>query len=195
MKSVVKLMAFALLLSGLAFSANKKQPASARLDIWDYCDPDSFNVLGPGTCVRDISTGAITFGGFGTELGLDKSVGAWRFATPDNLNQHRSVNLTLVNRGGETHTFTEVEHFGGGFLAPLNAASGNPVPAPECARMVGGMLVPQPPSDENIVVPAGATVPGPEVEKNRRELYQCCIHPWMRIVIDTHEHPEDHHHN
>jgi hypothetical protein len=192
MKSVVKFTVVALLLSAFAFSADKKQPASARIDLWDYCDPVSFAALG---CVRDTASGSITFTGFATELGLDKSVGAWRFATPDKVNQHRSVNLTLVNRGGETHTFTEVEHFGGGFVAPLNAASGNPVPAPECARMVGGDLVPQPPSDENIFVPAGATVPGPEVEKNKRELYQCCIHPWMRIVIDTHEHHEEHHHD
>jgi hypothetical protein len=168
-----------------------------RIDIWDYCDPVSFAVLGPDTCQRDTSTGAITFDGFGTELGLDQSVGAWRFA-PENLKAKKGVTLTLVNRGGETHTFTEVKHFGGGFVAPLNAASGNPVPAPECAQIVNGNLMPQPPSDENIFMPAGATVQGPTVESRKQELYQCCIHPWMRTVINPHaavvdDHDKEHH--
>jgi len=40
-----------------------------------------------------------------------------------------------VNRGGEEHTFTEVEEFGGGIVPVLNALSGNPEVAPECLAL------------------------------------------------------------
>jgi hypothetical protein len=43
-----------------------------------------------------------------------------------------------------------VKRFGGGFVDFLNGLSGNTVPAPECAQIVDGALVPQPASDENI---------------------------------------------
>jgi hypothetical protein len=90
------------------------------------------------------------------------------------------VGLTQ-NLGGETHTFTEVKNFGGGFVAALNEASGNLVPAPECAQVVNGQLMPQPPSDDNLFIPAGgsATV----TERQGVAMYQCCIHPWMRLTI------------
>ena len=116
------------------------------IHIRDYCDPASFDAaVGPGTCVRDTSDGAITFSGFVTELGADKSVGAWRFA-PEQILVSQGTTLQLQNLGGETHTFTEVKRFGGGFLDFLNVPSGNPVPAPECAQVVNGNLIPQTPA-------------------------------------------------
>jgi len=42
--------------------------------------PDLMRPLGNGACNRDTSTGAINITGFLTELTMDKSVGAWRFA-------------------------------------------------------------------------------------------------------------------
>ena len=162
--------------------AQDHKSTQATINIRDYCDPESFNaVIGPDTCVRDTSDGLITFRGFVNELGTDKSVGAWRFA-PAQLSVAEGAVLELHNLGGETHTFTQVKRFGGGFVDFLNAASGTPVPAPECAKIVDGSLVPQPPSDDNIFIPAGgsATHPlGHEVVAR----YQCCIHPWMRITI------------
>jgi plastocyanin len=162
--------------------AQDDKSTQPTINIRDYCDPESFNaVIGPDTCVRDTSDGLITFSGFVAELGTDKSVGAWRFA-PAQLPVAEGAVLELHNLGGETHTFTQVKRFGGGFVDFLNAASGTPVPAPECATVVDGNLVPQPPSDDNIFIPAGrsATHPfGHEVVAR----YQCCIHPWMRITI------------
>src|SRR5262245_49084951 len=95
----------------------------------DACDPTTFNaVLGPGGCTRN---GGITFTDFIAQLTANKSVGAWNFSPPT---MNVSVGQTLVarNLGGEEHTFTEVEEFGGGFIPLLNNLSGNPVPAPEC---------------------------------------------------------------
>jgi len=159
------------------------------LHIRDYCDPASFDaVLGSGACVRNTATGAITFPGFQAELGADKSVGAWRFV-PDQISVAERATIHLENVGGETHTFTQVKRFGGGFVAPLNAASGNPVPAPECAQVINGQLVPQPPGPDNIFLApgGGATVP---LDHEVNAKYQCCIHPWMRLTIS----PRDQHH-
>jgi len=75
-----------------------------------------------------------------------------------------------------------VKEFGGGFIAPLNALSGNPVPAPECAQVVNGQLVPQPPSEDNRFIPAGGSDTVPLMHEVNAK-YQCCVHPWMRLTI------------
>src|SRR5262249_40931236 len=137
--------------------------------------------------------GAETLAGFRAELAQEKSVGAWRF-NPDRVETEAGVNLTLVNRGGETHTFTRVAEFGGGFVAGLNAASGNPVPRPECAQVLpNGKLAAQPPSANNIFLGHGQTASGPQIAEAEHVKFQCCIHPWMRTTItDDREHDGGH---
>ena len=189
----ISLAASVVLLSVATALAQQKSSPQVVIHIRDYCDPASFNAaVGPDTCVRDTTNGAITFTGFLAELGADKSVGAWRFA-PDQIRVSQGATLLVQNLGGETHTFTEVKRFGGGFLDFLNGPSGTPVPAPECAQVVDGTVVPQPPSDENIFLPAGgnATVPIDEQGVTR---YQCCIHPWMRITIHAKDKNHEHEH-
>ena len=82
-----------------------------------------------------------------------------------------------------------MKRFGGGFVDFLNGLSGNTVPAPECAQIVDGALVPQPASDENIFLPVGGTATV-HLEHEATARYQCCIHPWMRLTIT----PRDQHH-
>lgn len=182
---------------GLAFGAKTRKrgddekPGTLTIHIRDFCDPTTFNgAVGPGTCVRADSVsvnGSQKFAGFLAEVGQEKSVGAWRF-NPDRVRTEEGVNLTLVNRGGETHTFTRVAEFGGGFVAPLNGLSGNPIPRPECAKVLaGGVLVPQPPSGNNIFVEHGETEPGPRIVEGEEAKFQCCIHPWMRITFNGRE--------
>lgn len=183
---------FLLLALVLAFAGSigaSEEQKAIQISLRDFCDPATFNAaLGPGTCVRDDTVGvngAQTFAGFLAELAQEKSVGAWRF-NPDRIETEESVNLTLVSRGGETHTFTLVQKFGGGFVAPLNAVSGNPVPAPECAQVLpDGSLAPQPKSANNIFVKHGETAPGPRIAQGEQAKFQCCIHPWMRIVVNA----------
>jgi hypothetical protein len=153
----------------------------------DYCDPVTFNAaLGDGACVRDTTAGFLTFNGFLTELGAEKSVGAWRFSpNPVRVGEHDPLKIT--NFGGELHTFTKVKKFGGGFVAALNDASGTPVPAPECATVVDGNLVPQPPGPNNLFIPAGGSANHPASDHLVR--YQCCIHPWMHTTIQV-KHPQ-----
>ena len=193
-KLIVFNLALATLGTALLFAEDLHKPrnTTANVDIWDYCDPTSFNAaLGPNACTRDIAPGSITLAGFSTELGLDKSVGAWRF-TPEILQSEGPAMLNLKNQGGETHTFTKVKAFGGGFVAPLNTASGNPTPAPECAQMANGALAPQAPGPGNLFLAPGATGSVQVSRPGDLTRYQCCIHPWMRMVVSHDDH--EHHH-
>ena len=111
------------------------------------CEPVSFNAaVGPGTCS---GSGEITFAHLIAELTAAQKVGAWHF-DPTNVTVAAGTALSLENRAGEVHTFTKVKAFGGGFVAPLNALSGNPVPAPECALVTMGGLIPKPESPSHI---------------------------------------------
>jgi len=151
------------------------------------CDPASFNAaVGPGTC---IGNGTITFNHFINELTNAHKVGAWLFDPTTGMVQSGTV-LSLENRAGEVHTFTKVKEFGGGFVAPLNALSGTPVPAPECAIATVGGLIPKPESPSNIFVEAltteaGPTAGGPLLPSGTTTKWQCCIHPWMKMEVTT----------
>lgn len=142
----------------------------------DDCDPTTFNAaVGPGTCV---GSGKTTFADFIAELIKHQIAVAWRF-NPREFDVPAGKMLMLENRGGETHTFTKVAEFGGGFVPPLNTLSGNPIPAPECLA---------PPSPTNIFVEAGETDEGPTagttvLPTGQETKFQCCVHPWMRTKI------------
>jgi hypothetical protein len=161
------------------------QAGSLTISIWDYCDPSTFGQAHIG-CQRSLESGFITLQGFNSELTSQKSVGAWRFS-PGRLaaGDEGVPAITVVNVGGENHTFTRVKAFGGGFVAPLNALAGLPVPAPECAQVVNGQLVRQPFGPNNKLVPAGATLSVPGVEGDEAVRFQCCIHPWMRATVNA----------
>lgn len=156
--------------------AGAQSPREIRLR--DDCEPVSFNeVLGPGACIIN---GGTTIDEFNAELADRRFVGAWKY-DPDNTDVRASEGVLAVNRGGETHTFTKVRAFGGGFVAPLNEASGNPVPAPECAQVLpDGSLAPQPAGPNNMFVPAQTSAPLTVALPAGTSHYQCCIHPWMR---------------
>ena len=146
------------------------QPGHA-VTLFDACDPDTFNELppvgvGPGTCFR---SGGVTFANFIDQLTRHQSVGAWHMA-PGEFRIKVGDVLAAVNLGGEQHTFTEVEEFGGGIVPGLNTLSGNPIVAPECNPQSIELLDPGERSEE--------------VEDDEGdEKYQCCIHPWMRTIV------------
>jgi hypothetical protein len=171
----------------------------------DACDPVSFNAaLGTGACVPG-QHGNTLFTDFLGELQTDRIAGAWRFnpllnATEGNfrlarLDLRSGDQTTIQNAGGETHTFTRVKNFGGGFKVRLNALTGNPDPAPECAQILpGGTLVSQPENATNQFVEAGKTESGPTAGSAALppgvSRWECCIHPWMRMVVVVHEHED-----
>ena len=137
-----------------------------RVVMLDQCDPDSFNAaIEPGACVS--RNGGLTFDTFLALLQKHQVVPSWRFS-PETIHVPRGLTLPVVNAGGEVHTFTPVEEFGGGIVPILNNLSGNPAPAPECMALA--------PSD---FIPAGGQA-SHTFEPGQTEKFQCCIHPWMR---------------
>jgi hypothetical protein len=86
--------------------------------------------------------------------------------------------VRVTNSGGEGHTFTEVAAFGGGSIPPLNGVGGPAgtvplVPAGQCPANPALLSVVAPGDTIAIKLPEG-------VHK-----FQCCIHPWMRAVVDV----------
>jgi plastocyanin len=138
-----------------------------NVTIQDGCDSESFNaVFGPGTCVRN---GGVNFDEFIALLMKHQSAGAWHFGPPQTSAKVGDT-FVAVNRGGEVHTFTEVEDFGGGIIPELNALSGTPIMAPECGRL-----------EDDDFVPPGTTYRETADEAGVVK-FQCCIHPWMRLT-------------
>jgi hypothetical protein len=143
------------------------------VNMHDNCDPGTFNaMLGAGTCV---GRGGLTFDNFIAQLTRHGFVGSWHFA-PKTVSAKRGERFLVVNRGGEEHTFTEVEEFGGGIVASLNELAHLPNVAPECLAL----------GADDFVAPGQTFHEG--IESDEEEKYQCCIHPWMRLstrVSDT----------
>jgi len=160
-----------------AVSHIMKASGNVIVTIMDACDPQTFNApppagAGPGTCARN---GGVTFQNFIEQLMRFRSVGAWHFAPP-NSNLTVGQHFLATNNGGETHTFTEVEKFGGGIVPALNALAGTPDEAPECKTL----------ESDDFISPGGSYQADTE-EESGDELYQCCIHPWMRLVAHIRE--------
>jgi len=165
-------LGIALAVAGMAACSDSSGPVeTTHVSMQDQCEPTSFNAaLGAGTCSRQ---GTVTFAQFNSELSSSHQVAAWRFV-PSAIEIHVGQAITAMNDGGEMHTFTEVEEFGGGIVPSLNQASGNTVEAPECAQITAADMV-----------ASGATFTT-DVETAAdvgTERYQCCIHPWMRAVV------------
>jgi hypothetical protein len=152
----------------------EKAPGVVQVVALDECDPTTFNgALGPDFCKN------VTLGAFTTISDLFAGAAAgtpdpgWDFE-PDSANIKDGTILSVVDQGGEPHTFTEVAKFGGGFIEPLNAPGEETVP--ECA---GGF--------KNIAVARTRILQGSQLQitnlKKGDHYFQCCIHPWMRFKV------------
>jgi len=165
-------------LTTMAVGAKDVRTISVR----DECDPATFNAAlqDPDACVGD---GDVTFTEFLDAL-ADGGHEKWRFNN-DRTETDSAVNSS--NRGGETHTFTEVKRFGGGFIPLLNMGQ---APISECVDLSTGspILLPdgtfKPGTGVNpdTVVPAGGTSRTQTLPRGTHK-FQCCIHPWMRSTV------------
>jgi len=158
-------------------------PRMAQIVALDECDPQTFNPavgeLGTGFCHNVTLYGL----GLGFEVPLDVLVHeansgtpdpGWDFE-PDELTISRGATLSVVDQGGEPHTFTEVAQFGGGFVPALNHGQAT---VPECA---GGF--------SNVAVARTRILQGSRLDviglSKGKHLFQCCIHPWMHVEVDV----------
>ncbi len=136
------------------------------VNMQDNCDPQTFNAaLGAGTCA---GPGGLQLDNFLAMLRRLGFVGPWHFS-PSQANVVVGQKFVAINKGGEEHTFTEVEEFGGGVIPLLNQLSGNPVETRECAAL----------EEEDRVAPGGRYEE--EITEAGTMKVQCCIHPWMRL--------------
>lgn len=146
-----------------------------KIRLLDDCEPTTFNaVLGDGAC---IGNGHTTFAEFIEELEETQDAHKWR-NQPSQMHLNVGRSTLIENRGGEVHTFTPVAAFGGGFVVELNGISGNPVPAPECLNFGAISFIPAGGVEE------GPTAGSPEMPVGISR-FQCCIHPWMRTVVEV----------
>src|SRR5262245_32625494 len=167
----------------VATTVNHLMKASGNVivNLMDACDPETFNApppagVGPGTCARN---GGVTFQNFIAQLMRFGSIGAWHMAPP-NSNLLVGQHFLAVNHGGEVHTFTEVEEFGGGRVDALNSLLHLTTVAPECLALDPAV------HPEDFIAPA-ATFESDTEEEAGDEKYQCCIHPWMRLTAHIRE--------
>jgi len=158
-------------------------PKVAQVVALDECDPQTFNPAvgeeGTGFCHN------VTL--YGLKLGFETPLGVlvkeamdgtpdpgWDFE-PDQLTIEKGTTISVVDQGGEPHTFTEVAHFGGGFVPDLN--HGEPA-VPECA---GGF--------KDVAVARTRILQGSRLDvaglSKGKHLFQCCIHPWMHFEVDV----------
>jgi plastocyanin len=149
----------------------------AQVVALDECDPTTFNAFaGPDFC-KNITLGySTTLANLlaGAEAGMPDP--GWDFE-PDTLTINQGTVVSVVDQGGEPHTFTEVKAFGNGFLPPLNPGSATSV-IPECSGGFGNVAV------ARTRILQGSTLNIAGLSKGKH-LFQCCIHPWMRMEVDV----------
>ncbi|HJZ66734.1 MAG TPA: hypothetical protein VKF81_01215 [Blastocatellia bacterium] len=169
------LLALCFLCVGVNSASAEEKPRVAQIVALDECDPATFNLaLGPDFCKN------VTLGAFTTLSNLFAQAAAgtpdpgWDFE-PDALSIKEGTILSVVDQGGEPHTFTEVKKFGGGFIPDLNAGEET---VPECN---GGF--------KNVAVAKTRILQGSQIQvtdlPKGEHLFECCIHPWMRVKVEV----------
>ncbi|HZR84194.1 MAG TPA: hypothetical protein VFD92_24060 [Candidatus Binatia bacterium] len=180
----VILLAGCALFAGATHALAEDPPRQAQVVALDECDPRTFNPAlgdeGTGFChnvtlynlpEHDYSTSLSDLIGQASSGAPDPG---WDFE-PDQVTIRKGGTVSVVDQGGEPHTFTEVAQFGGGFVEALN--NGQPI-APECA---GGF--------KNVAVARTRILQGSRLDvmglSRGKHLFQCCIHPWMHMEVDV----------
>jgi plastocyanin len=164
--------------------ADDAPPRTAQVVALDECDPRTFNPAlgeeGTGFC-HNVTLYNLPDHDYSTTL--DALVRAAQSGTPDpgwdfdpdQLTIQKGTTVSVVDQGGEPHTFTEVAEFGGGFVEALNHGEST---VPECE---GGF--------KNVAVARTRILQGSRLDvaglSKGRHLFQCCIHPWMRMEVDV----------
>lgn len=150
----------------------------AQVVALDECDPATFNTAaGPDFC-KNVALAALgyatTFQNLFAEAAAGKPDPKWDFE-PDTLSVDEGTTVSVVDQGGEPHTFTEVKEFGGGFIPGLNSGE---APVPECAAGFSDVAV----ARTRIIQGSTSLVTG--LSKGTH-YFQCCIHPWMRMKVEV----------
>jgi plastocyanin len=151
-------------------------PRVAQVVALDECDPTTFNAaLGPDFC-KNIALGYFTtLSDLFSEAQAGHPDPNWDFE-PDTVHIKEGTILSVVDQGGEPHTFTEVAHFGGGFIPQLNGPG--ELTIPECSGGFGRVAV----AKTRILQGSQVQITGLSKGEHR---FECCIHPWMRVKVEV----------
>jgi plastocyanin len=180
------LLGACVILAGAARATAQAEPPPrhAQVVALDECDPRTFNPVlgdqGTGFC-HNVTLYNFPDHDYSTPLDklVDEAMSGtpdpgWDFE-PDQVTIARGGTVSVVDQGGEPHTFTEVAQFGGGFVEALN--HGEAI-VPEC---MGGF--------KNVAVARTRILQGSRLDvaglSKGTHLFQCCIHPWMRMEVDV----------
>ena len=149
------------------------------IEAQDDCDVSTFNLaVGAGTCVGN---GETTFPDFIAELVDEGAADDWNF-DPDELKIRSGDTLEVRGEGGEFHTFTRVEEFGGGCVPELNAIL-KLSPVAECKDLVtlpDGSKIPRGFAEDGVPPGSELSVSGLSVGSQK---FECLIHPWMHAEV------------
>jgi plastocyanin len=171
------LLACCLMLASVTTAlAQENAPKLTQIVALDECDPATFNAaIGPDFC-KNVSLGYFTtFDDLFAKAAAGTPDPNWDFE-PDSVQIKKGTTLSVVDQGGEPHTFTEVARFGGGFITGLNGPGETTVP--ECSGGFGSVAV----AKTRILQASHLDVTG---LKSGVHNFQCCIHPWMRVKVDV----------
>lgn len=165
----------------VAAPAAASDPKAEPMRLRDACNKVSFDAtFGPGLCQRN--AGSVTAQEFLSKLNpQDFGHGAWWINASGGRVGTTTIKagdwLSVLNEGGENHTFTEVEKyttakaFTGGCIPPLSSSLGlQPFPG-DCGKAIA----------ETTVAPRGTST--------RKNLalgthhFVCVFHPWMRQTV------------
>jgi plastocyanin len=158
--------------------AQEDTPRVAQVVALDECDPVTFNAaLGPDFC-KNIALAALGYATTLSDLFQKAANGTpdpgWDFE-PDTVKIKEGGTVSVVDQGGEPHTFTEVKQFGGGFIGPLNHGEAT---VQECDGGFSKVAV------AKTRILQGSTVQITGLSKGEHH-FQCCIHPWMRMNVEV----------
>lgn len=176
-----------------AYASNSPNPVP--IQILDQCDTATFNTqVFPGACVGN---GSVTFTTFINEVTMLRRAPQWHFA-PSQRILTVGQSFKATNNGGETHTFTEVDHFGGGIVPKLNQLAGfGTAVNPECSDGTVAAVTPGAGTIWNFASSVVPIPPGGSFSEQEHAddvghpvLYQCCIHPWMQAVLTVNPSPK-----
>jgi plastocyanin len=160
--------------ASLAVTAQVKSNDN-KIDIVDNCLPGDPGWDATGGCLLKEAQGDVPNAEFGALLRSPLTIPpngylighpSWR-NEPSHLSTSEGKAVTVSNRGGRVHTFTEVANFGGGRIGGLNIGLSA---APECNPALTTDLAPG----------ASTTI---AVTGEGLHKFQCCIHPWMRATV------------
>jgi plastocyanin len=179
-KSVLKVgfVICCLVFVGAAAIHQGDAPSVAQVVALDECDPTTFNAaIGPDFC-KNVSLAVLGYATTIQDLFAKAAAGTpdpkWDFE-PDTLSINKGTVVSVVDQGGEPHTFTEVKEFGGGFIPGLNSGQ---APVPECASGFSDVSV----AKTRLLQGSTSQITG--LSKGVHH-FQCCLHPWMRVTVDV----------